>query len=145
MLLLVFFMTAPEVRSSIRQRGFDQISSIIKQIFDNHGLSEIYYKIEYGDFIYNVDFHESKEERYLDQLLRYLELVSKLYLSGQVNKDQFKLIKYEFMTVYRNEQIHKYFNFLDRIFSSRAVNEKAFPAFRQVGEIIETKIKGGGK
>ena len=43
-------------------------------------MMEIYYKIEYGEFEYDENFHQSDEEKKLDKLLGFFENIAKLYL-----------------------------------------------------------------
>lgn len=130
------FVTAYQVRRSTQQLRYEQISSLIKHIFDNEGLSKVYYKIEYGDFKYNSDFHKSDEEKYMDQLLRHFELASKLYMAGQIKNEQLDIIKYEFLTIYSNPEVNKYLAFLDDLFKHREVKDKPYSKFRIVGGLI---------
>jgi len=58
----------------------------------------MFYKLEYGNFVYNeVDFHGSPEEIKLDKLLRYFERIAALYEMGVLSLEDLALVEYEFL------------------------------------------------
>ena len=104
-------------------------------------MMDIYYKLEYSDFKYDVSFHGSETEKKLDKLLGHLSNVGRLYYSNILTRDDLKFLEYEFLVVYQNKNIKAYLTFLDNWFKVRQIKDQKFDYFRKTGGILELENK----
>lgn len=101
---------------------------------------DIYYKIEYGKFDYNEEFHESSEEKRLDKLLGFFENIAKLYIMKNITLDDLRYFAYEFLVIYQDNSVKQYIRFLEQWFSRRGIKIKPYEAFQKVGKILEKEV-----
>jgi hypothetical protein len=94
---------------------------VLWKIYNDKELSEIYYQIEYDEFIYDDDFHGSDNERKLDKLITIFDILAKQYYLGLVTTKDVDLASYECLVLYQNEEVNKYFIFLEGWFKRRGI------------------------
>jgi hypothetical protein len=100
---------------------------------------EIYYKIEYGEFRYDNEFHRSEEEIKLDKLIDMYDNIAKLYQLGNFTLQDLSYVAYRYLRVYQDEDVRRYLSFLDGWYIQRGMKVKPFFAFREVGQILENE------
>src|SRR5688572_9999269 len=82
------FAAFRQIYISNKQKRADILLQLCNQFYQDREMQDIYYKIEYGQFIYSVDtFHMSEDERVLDKLLGLFSNIGQLYEMGII-KDQ---------------------------------------------------------
>ncbi len=59
-------------------------------------------------------FWDTPEEKQVDRLLSYIALVCGLHFTGMLSRKEMDFFKYEFLVVYKNECIQKYFEHLQK-------------------------------
>ena len=131
------FLNAWQQRRSNNQHQTEQVADVLWKMYDDKELSEIYYQIEYHEFKYDSSFHGSDVEKKLDKLIATFDILAKQYFIGLVKLKDLELVSYEYLMIYQNREIHKYFKFLDGWFSQRGIKNPPFSKFRELGEIIE--------
>lgn len=131
------FMTANQQRKANSQKRVEVISDALWKIQDDKEVREIYYRLEYHEFTYDQNFHGSDNEKYLDKLISLLDIIAKQYFSGHLSKKDVALVSYEYLIIYQNEDVQKYFAFLDSWFENRGVKHPPFESFRKLGKVIE--------
>ena len=131
------FMTANQQRKANSQKKVEVISDALWKIKDDKEIRNIYYRLEYHEFAYDKTFHNSDDEKHLDKLISLLDIIAKQYFSGHLSKKDVSLISYEYLVIYQNKEINKYFKFLDSWFEKRGVKHPPFERFRKLGQIIE--------
>lgn len=123
-----------------KQKRADLILQLYNTFYKDQGMQEIYYKIEYNLFEYDVDsFPFSNDERNLDNLLGLFSNICQLYKMKIIKAKDLEFIKYEFQVIYENIQVENYFKTLDYWFKIRQINHLKFPPFRDVGQMISDK------
>jgi hypothetical protein len=129
-----------QIKAGNRQKRAEFIVNLYNQFSLNKELLGIYYKIEYNKFKYDsAVFHNSEEEKLVDNLLRFFNNVAELYLSGNFTINDLEYLSYNYIVVYQNTSIRKYFVSLDKWYSDRRLKVRPFNAFRRVGEVLEKK------
>lgn len=130
-------LNARQQRKANLQHRIDIVSDILWKIQDDKDICKIYYEIEYGEFIYNANFHSSEDEKRLDKLLSLLGMVAKRYYSKQITKKDLDIIKYEYLVVYQDENVQKYLNMLVLWFKQRGIEHLPYKEFCNLGKILE--------
>jgi len=122
----------------IRKRA-EFIVSVFNQYVTDPLASDIFYEIEYGRFQYNEDFHRSENERKLDRLLSYFEKIAALYEIGTITLHDLELVRYDFLRVYQDASVQKYFKTLDRLPGLLGVEGGTYSRYRRVAALLEKK------
>src|ERR1051326_4060499 len=97
----------------IRKRA-EFIVSVFNQYVTDPEAASILYDIEYKRFKYSERFHGSEDERKLDRLLNYYEKIATLFDMRIVTLADLELVKYDFIVAYKNAEVQKYFETLDK-------------------------------
>ncbi|MBK6380390.1 MAG: hypothetical protein IPP81_07350 [Chitinophagaceae bacterium] len=133
------FAAFRQIYISNRQKRADLILELCNQFYNDTDIQDIYYEMEYQQFIYDQNtFHLSDDERKLDKLLGLLSNIGQLYQMGIIKNQDLEFIKYEFQVVYETEGVQQYFEFLDQYFQTRGINHRKFQPFRDIGQKIVT-------
>lgn len=131
------YLNAATMWRSNRQKRAEFIIEIKSTMFADSEMMDIYYRMEYGKFKYNKNFHGSNDERCLDELLGLLDNIAKLWIMGNVKIDDVGLIAYEYLMIYQNPEVKKYFTYLDDWFDKRGIAMIPFDALRKLGVVLE--------
>ncbi|HSY74821.1 MAG TPA: hypothetical protein VK810_05070 [Dongiaceae bacterium] len=127
------FLTLRQLREDSKRKRAEFIVSVFNQYVTDPDTAQMFYLLEYDKFEYKPSFHRSDEEKHLDKLLSYFEMIATLYDMGVVSRSDLELIKYQFVRVYENAEIQKYFQFLDNELS---VSGGSFRRFRNVAALL---------
>jgi hypothetical protein len=128
-----------QLRKSNQQNRAEFIIGLLaKHVADNDTLNMLY-KLEYKRYKFDENiFPESEEEKALDKLLYSFTQISALYQIGTITRQDLALIEYDFLRVYSDEEVQKYFAFLDQTPHGLATDEADFYSYRQVAkELID--------
>jgi hypothetical protein len=131
------FLNLIQLRAANRQKRAEYIINMYNQSALDKDVLDIYYKIEYGNFTYDQEFHGSEEEIKLDKLIDMYDNIAKLYLLGNFTLRDLNYVAYRYLVVYQDESIGNYLSFLDTWYVQRGMKVKPFDAFRAVGQILE--------
>lgn len=107
------FLTFYQLRKGNIQNRAQFIVNLLTQHTSDPEVLEILYKIEYDKWIFDSEcFENSADERGLDKLLYSFEQISALYELGTIAREDIQLIEYDFLRVYLNAEVQKYFEYL---------------------------------
>jgi hypothetical protein len=119
-LLLIAIVGIYLTRSQIRDSRKIQQASFFKELytslFSDPDIREAYYQIEYGRFTYDNSFHGSQQEKQLDRLLSFVDLICYLYDEGLLTASEMRFFHYEIVQVYHNPNVRNYLEFLRPFF-----------------------------
>jgi hypothetical protein len=122
-----------QLRKANIQNRSQFIVNLVTQHNSDPEVLDMLYQIEYEKWEFNEDqFPESKEERALDKLLYGFGQISVLYEMGTVSREDLSLVEYDFLRVYMNPEVQKYFSFLDRTPHGLPTDEADFHSYRRV-------------
>jgi hypothetical protein len=134
------FLNLAQMKAANRQKRAEYIISLHNQFSLDEDVLDIYYKIEYGRFVYEQQaFHGSDEEKKLDKLLDVYDNIAKLYLLKNFTIRDLNYVAYSYLVVYQDQAIKTYLSFLDKWYVERGMKVKPYEAFRIVGDILEGK------
>jgi hypothetical protein len=135
--LIGVFAAYRQIYISNRQKRADLVLQLCNQFYQDKEIQEIYYKIEYNDFKYEIQkFHGSEEEKQLDKLLGLFSNIGQLYDMKIIKDADLEFIKYEFQIIYENKSVTAYFKTLDNWFQIRKITHLKFHPFRKVGKML---------
>lgn len=66
-------------------RRVEVISDALWKLKDDKEVRDIYYRLEYNEFKYNKNFHNTEEEKHLDKLISILDIIAKQYFSKHLS------------------------------------------------------------
>jgi hypothetical protein len=130
---------ALETRRAARQRRILQLVDLQHQFYSDEVMLDAYYLIEYGMFNYDEDFHGSDLEKKIDRLLIHFENIAGLFEAKVVTISELDTVAYNYLVIYQNTEIQKYFAWLDEWYQRRGMKEKPFATFRDVGAVVEQR------
>jgi hypothetical protein len=126
-----------QIYISNKQKRADLILELYNQFISDPDMQDIYYLMEYQEFVYDQEtFHGSENERKLDKLLGLFSNIGQLHQMGIIKDEDLEFIKYEFQVIYETEGVHSYFKFLDAYFRTKKINHLKFQPFRDIGKRI---------
>lgn len=136
------FLNFLQMRKNNLQKRAEYMINLYNQYASDPDMIDIYYKIEYGEFYYNEEFHQSPEEKKLDKLLGFFENIAKLYIMKNITftLDDLKYVAYEFLVIYQDKSVKQYLQFLEYWFSQRGITVKPYEAFQKTGKILEKEM-----
>jgi hypothetical protein len=124
----------------LRQTSIIQRATFFKDLystmFTDPDIRKIYYLIEYDEFIYPDDFHGSTEEKYLDRLLSFADLICNLRAQDIITEHEMKSFNYMLARIYNNNGVQQYLDFLDNWFSEHIIGVLPFSSFRNYSKNI---------
>jgi hypothetical protein len=117
------------------------VSLLTEYTSDPEGL-ELLYKIEYQEWKFDKEaFAGSSDEKSLDKLLYSFQQISALYEMGTITRKDLRLIEYDFLRVYCDPEVQKYFDFLDCTPHGLPTDQADFHAYRRVSGKLSTSFQ----
>lgn len=101
------------------------IATALKDFISNADMQKAFYRIEYGIFKYDSNFHNSEEEQQLDKLLQHFATIASLWKSGLLTEKDIAPLHYYFLRIMGNTEILKYLEFMDAW--SKAIDSSHHP------------------
>ena len=129
--------TNGQIEANTKQKTAEYITRLQESFFANKDALEMYYSIEYSEFLYSKEFHGSSDEKSLDALLYHLNTLADYYLLSELDEDAMGNFAYRYLVVYQNEEVQKYLAYLDIWYAQRRMKGRAFNSFRTVGIELE--------
>jgi len=126
-------------RRAARERRIQQLVDLQHQFYSDESMLDAYYLLEYGDFSYDDTFHGSELEKQIDHLLVHFENIASLFQAKVVSIAELDIVAYNYLVIYQNPQIQRYFGWLDIWHDNRGIKERPFDTFRSVGAIVEKR------
>lgn len=127
-----------QVVQSQRHKRAEFIINLYDEFIKDEDMMEMFYKIEYDEFVYDANFHQSPEEKKLDKLLGHFDNICSLYKMGILSDDDMRFVKYNISRVVTNDNVQKYFCFLDSWYMSLGVEYIKCNNLRQYAQTIKS-------
>lgn len=134
-LLLIAFVGVCLTLKQMKQKYKTQKAVFFKELystmFSDQEIRNAFYKIEYNKFKYEHEFHGSEEEKCMDRLLSFVDLICDFYDQKILTKREMSTFKYEFLRIFKNENIKKYLEFLKDFYKLNQTETEPFSYFRK--------------
>jgi hypothetical protein len=122
-------LTWLQVRASGRTSRAGFLRDLYGTMATDEAMGNAFYSIEYERFSYHPGFHESREERELDRLLEFFDLVCELYYRNILTREEIQFFDYRFRMVAANPGVAEYLDFLTNFYRSRQATTEPFASF----------------
>lgn len=132
-------LTAYQISRSVKERRIDRVDRVRQAVFGDSDVSEIYYQLEYSEFIYDDHFHGSRSEKQLDKLLCLFDTLAKQVEMNLLELKDIDLLAYEYLVIYHDKNVKLYLEFLDSWVDIKGLKRPQFEAFRAVGKLLYNK------
>ena len=133
--LIGILFTYLQMRINTKTQRAIFFKELYSTMFTDEVIRSIYYKIEYNQFQYNLEFHSgSEEEKSIDRLLSFADLVSELYFQKVISEKEMSFFEYEFIRIFKNSEIKKYLHYLRQFYEANSCCKKPFERFVKYGE-----------
>ena len=130
-------LTAYQISRSVKERRIDRVDRVRQSLYGDSDVIEIYYQLEYGEFIYDGDFHGSACEKQLDKLLSLFDTLAIQVEMKLLKLNDLDILAYEFLVIFSDENVQTYLNFLDTWVDTKGLKRPQFEAFRKIGKLLE--------
>lgn len=98
-------------------------------MFSDPDIGNAYYQIEYNEFTYDSEFHGFENERLIDRLLSFVDLVCELYNQKVITEREMSFFHYEFIRIYKNKNVQAYLKFLKKFYKKVGSKTEPFHSF----------------
>lgn len=126
-----------QVRAGARAQRATFLKDLYMQLRTDTEVAKAFYLIEYGEFIYDQDFHGSELEPKIDRLLTLIDLVCEMRNQKVITKREMLFFAYQFSRVARDESIQRYLSFLNHFYARNGLNRKPFSAFQEYARLLQ--------
>lgn len=126
---VALIFTYLQVRANTRTNRAIFFKELYLTMFSDSDMRDAFYKIEYDQFVYSEKFHKSPEEKAIDRLLSFVDLICNLYYQGLLTSNEMKSFSYELKRIYENSNVSGYLAFLKAFYSQVNTGTQPFAYF----------------
>jgi len=95
-----------------KQARLEIVAECLSGFANNDDIQKAFYAIEYGEFKYDDNFHNSLIEQQIDKLLRHFANLALSWEAGLLNTNDVKPVQYYVLRILKNSEVTKYLNFI---------------------------------
>lgn len=106
--LVGFILSFMEYRRSNRIKKSSYLEPLIDKMMSDKDIAETIYMLQYGNFKYSEDFHNSEQERKLDKTLQYYSYLCYLKDKSIISSEEFSFFEIEISQALRNKMLIDY-------------------------------------
>jgi hypothetical protein len=117
------------------------VSDSLHIFMDDKTIQNVFYKIEYGKFKYNNDFHGSEEEKEVDKLLRHFSNLALMWKNELLSIKDIHPIQYFILRTVNNSEIQKYLSFIDNWSKTPDIGGHPYVVLRDLCNELESNNK----
>jgi hypothetical protein len=105
-------LTYQQMRQNHKIQKANFFKELYTTMFADEEVRGAAYMIEYDKFSYNEAFHGSPQEKMVDRLLSFADLVCDLYAQELLSAHEMDFFNYEFVQIYKNPSVQQYLDYL---------------------------------
>jgi len=106
----------------LQQSHHIQKASFFKELyltmFGDQDIRDALYLLDKDEFVYESQFRKSDNEKRVDRLLSFVDLVCALYMWGLLEDQEMQFFKYELMLIYNDPHVQAYLQYLKDVFKA---------------------------
>ncbi|WP_217434961.1 hypothetical protein [Marinifaba aquimaris] len=99
-----------------------------------------FYKIEYSQFHYDNGFHDSKEEREIDKLLRHFSNLALMWQDDLLTLDDMHPVQYFILRTVNDPEIVKYLSFIDSWAEQAGTGAHPYSSLNKLSKSLNGKV-----
>ena len=145
---LSFFIAACAFAINVYQTSLNNrlrkakiVSDSLHTFIADDMMHQAFYKIEYGKFKYDEDFHSSDEERQIDKLLRHFSNLALMSEDGLLKLSDIHPVQYFVLRTVNDAEIIKYLSFIDNWAKSAGTGSHPYSSLNKLSRELNTKVK----
>jgi hypothetical protein len=127
--IIGIFLTYRQIRIGYKTQKATFFKEIYSTMFSDPDIRNAYYQIEYDEFTYDSEFHGSENEKLIDRLLSFVDLVCELYNQKVITEREMSFFHYEFIRIYKNKNVQAYLKFLKKFYKKVGSKTEPFHSF----------------
>lgn len=129
LLLVAFVSIFVLIRRQAKQSSATLFKELYLMVYGDSDFGDAFFLIEKGQFTYGATMAYSPQERLVNRLLRFMDLVCEVYEEKLLTEQEMSLFKRQFIRVYEHPSIKGYFRFLTEDYSKASAETTPFPHF----------------
>ena len=129
LLIVAFVSIFLLLRRQRRQNRATLFKELYLMVFGDADFGDAFFLIEKGQFVYGATAAYSPQERLVNRLLRFMDLVCEVYADKMLTEQEMNLFKRQFIRVYEHPSVKGYFKFLTEDYSEAGAGTTPFPHF----------------
>ena len=131
-----------QLRKSNKQNRAEFVVELMSEHVNDRKTLDMLYKLEYGKFVFNeIEFPQSDDEKNLDKILYTFDQIALLHDLGVITRQDLSLIEYDFLRVYTDDEVQRYFSYLDKTPHGLPTNRADFRAYRKLAKKLTNEFK----
>jgi hypothetical protein len=106
------FLAYRQIKEGRKTQRATFFKDLYLTLYGDTDIGNAYYQIEYGEFLYDENFHGSPDEKSIDHLLNFANLVCRLYHQKVITEQEMSVFHYRFLRIYQDPHVQNYLEFL---------------------------------
>jgi hypothetical protein len=107
------WLNVQQSRRTNKQSRAALVSNTIREFSNDEDMRAIFYSIEYSEFQYEDDFHNSPEERKLDKVLVHFSNLALAWQAGLLTDTDIEPVTYFVRRLLRDKGVKQYLQFVE--------------------------------
>ena len=126
-----------------RIRRTQIVSDALQQFMADDDMRQVFYDIDWGRFVYRPGRtpSENAQEAHTDKLLHLFANLALMWKNGVLNEQDLEPAKYLFVRIASNEEVQKYFAFLDNWAERSGIGTHPYVWLKKLGDRLSQKNK----
>jgi hypothetical protein len=129
LLIVVLVSTFLMSRRHTKQSRATLFKELYLMVFGDADFGDAFFLIEKGQFVYGGTAAYSPQERMVNRLLRFMDLVCEVYADKMLQEQEMNIFKRQFIRVYEHPSIQGYLQFLKEDYAEARAGSTPFPHF----------------
>ena len=129
LLIVALVSTFLVIRRHTRQSRAALFKELYLMVFVDADFADAFFLIEKGQFVYGATVAFSPQERMVNRLLRFMDLVCEVYADKMLPELEMNIFKRQFIRIYEHPSIKGYLKFLTEDYIEARAGSTPFPHF----------------
>ena len=129
LLMVAFVSIFLVLRRHTRHNRATLFKELYLMVFGDADFGDAIFLIEKGQFVYGAAVAYSPQERLVNRLLRFMDLVCEVYADKLLTEQEMNFFKRQFIRVYEHSSIKGYLKFLTEDYTQADAGTTPFPHF----------------
>jgi len=129
LLIVTFASLSLSIRRQRRQSRTTSFKELYLMVFGDADFGDAFFLIEKGQFVYGATTAYSPQERMVNRLLRFMDLVCGAYADKMLTQQEMNFFKRQFIKTYEHPSIKGYLKFLTEDYTRAGDGTTPFPYF----------------
>jgi len=130
------FLNIAQARRTSKQARAALVAKFLSDFANDDKMQNIFYRIEYGLFQYDKNFHGSEEEARLDRLLLHFANLALAWKYGLLENDDILPVQYIARRLLRDDGVRNYLGFVKTFADIAELGGHPYQALQEMGALL---------